>query len=455
MGRKFDFDYIIIGSGPAGTTAALELAKNKRKKIAIVESKNYGGSNLNTRDIPYAVSLNFVHNFYNLKKFPEIAGQDFHYNFPTIASHQDSVITSLGFGDKTLYRNAGITCIDGFAYFIDSNTIAVGDDEFSAHYFIIATGAKLNTAGIIGFDSTVNYLTPDTIIKIRRLPKYTLVVGAGSTGCEIAEYLAKLGSKVILMESASRILPKEDPEASESLRDYFEKELGIIVMENCQVVEIASDGNVKRVIFSTDGREKMVRIDCVVLATGSKPCVSCGLENAGVKFNKAGIVVDKFFQTSIHNIYAIGDCIGNNSSTERAQYEATLLVNNLLHKSKTPASQVGFPRITATDPEIAVVGKTEADLIRAHTKYQKSIVYLKDLPASEIYQNDYGLVKVLFSPNGRIIGATIMAPNASLMITEFSIALKNHLSIQDLADTPHIANSFNYAIYLALKPKSA
>lgn len=450
MGKKFDFDYIIIGSGPAGTTAALTLAKNKSKKIAIVEGQSYGGTNLNTRDIPYAVGLGFAHSFYNLKDSPELTGQELHYNFPTIAAHQEKVSELLGAGSKKLYEDAGITCINGFANFLDANTIAIEGAKITSDYFILATGARLNTGHIVGLDS-VDYHTPDSILKIRRLPKYILIVGGGSTGCEIAEYFAKLGTKVILMESSARILPKEDKEASDALRDYFERELGIMIMENCKVVEITNDGATKRVVFSTDGHDKMVHIDCVVLATGSTPRTDYGLENAGVRFNKSGIIVDKFVQTSARNIFAIGDAISSNSSTERAEYEASVLADNLLHKAKTPVIHSGFARLTATEPEIATVGKTEATLIKNKTKYSKAVVYLKDLPASKIYHENYGFVKIITNSRGSIIGATIMAPHASLMILELAVAVRHHLTALEIASTPHVANSFNYAIKLAAK----
>lgn len=449
MGKKFDFDYIIIGSGPAGTTAALNLAKNKRKKVAIVESKEYGGSNLNSRDIPYLVSLNFAHNFYNLKKSPELTDTP-HFNFSAITDHQNKVAKSLGANNKKIYENIGITCIDGFAKFLDSNTIIVNNKKITSDYFILATGTQLNTSHISGL-SSANYFTPENVIKLQHQPKFILVIGGGSTGCEITEYFAKLGTKVILMESSARILPKEDKEASELLCSYFERELGVMVMENSKVVEISKDEKSQRVIFSTNGQNKMVRIDSVVLATGSSPCTNYGLENAGVKFNKTGIIVDKFFQTSARNIFAIGDCISNNSSTERAEYEAFVLSDNLIHKAKTPIIHNGFARITSTDPEIATVGKTEATLIKNKTKYKKSIVYLKDIPASQIYHAEYGFAKIITDLSGHIIGATIISKDASLMITELALAIRHHLTALEIASTPHIANNFNYIIKLAAK----
>ena len=220
MGRKYDFDYIVIGSGPAGSAAALSLAKTK-KRIALVESKYFGGSNINTRDVPYGVTLDFAHTYHKISHFPEFSHQDFSFNFPTIVAHQlKAIIESGGGNNQKAYTDAGVICLRGYANFLDANTIAIGDQKFTSYNFIIATGSHLNTSAIAGTDA-VNYLTPDTAIKIRRLPKAVLIVGGGSTGCEIAEYYAKLGAKAIIMEKSNRILPREDKEVSATITDYF------------------------------------------------------------------------------------------------------------------------------------------------------------------------------------------------------------------------------------------
>ncbi len=451
MGKKYNFDYIIIGSGPAGRTAALALAKAK-KRVAIVEGDKFGGSALNSRDVPYGVGLNFSHTFAKINNSPEIGGQDLHYNFPTIVAHSDRIISIAGGGDKQPFLDAGITCIDGYANFIDANTIAVGSQQFTASYFILATGAKLKTNEIAGLDA-VNYLTPTTAIKVRRLPKAVLVVGGGASGCEIAEYFAELGAKVLIMERSSHLLPHEDKEVGKTIAEYFENELGMMILNSCKVVALEQDNISKRVVFSANGQEKMVRVDCIVLATGSQPVTNYGLENAGVKYKTSGIVVNKGFQTSAKNIYAIGDCIGvkTNSSTERAEYEGTVLASNLLHHTKNPTNTNGFARITNTYPEVAVVGVNEYDLLKQDKKAKKSIINLKDVLASKINDMNYGFVKLLADHNNHIIGATIVAPNASAMIGELAVAVRHRLTALEIASTPHIANSYNIAIKLAAK----
>lgn len=450
MGRKYDFDYIIIGSGPAGSTAARTLIKSK-KRIALIEGRYFGGSNLNTRDVPYDVSLDFAQTYHKISHLPEFSHQDFSFNFPTIVAHQlKAIIESGGGNNQKSYSDAGIVCLHGYANFLDNHTIAIGEQKFTAQNFILATGSHLDTGDITGTDA-VNYLTPETAIKIRRLPQATLIVGGGSTGCEIAEYYAKLGAKVFIMESASRLLPAEDPEVSQTMSNYFDT-LGITTLTSSKVVALEQDEASKRVIFQNNRTEKMIRVDCIVLATGSTPTTDYGLENAGVKLTKTGTIkVDKTFQTSAKNIYAIGDCIDNTASTERANYEGKLLATNIINKTKNTPNYVGFTRVTNTSPAIISLGLSEAELKHRKRKYQKSIVYIKDIPASKIYNSRYGFVKLIADRTNHILGASIVAPSAIAMSGELALAVRHHLSAIELASTPHITNDFSYAIKLAAK----
>ena len=449
MSKKYNFDYIIIGGGPAGYTAAFTLAKTK-KRIALVEENAYD-DNFISRDIPYATSLDFAHTFHKFNHYPETNGQDLHYNFPTIVAHQNVVINSFLEEQKTLLEKNNITHIEGHAHFLNSHTIAINDVQYSSEYFILATGSELKTAGIAGLE-TLKYLTPTTAIRIRRLPKYAFIIGGGPTGCEIATYYAELGAKVIIMEKESRLLPREDEETSACLTEHFTHDLGVLVVTNAEVVAIEEDNVSKQVIYKTGDQEKSVRIDNIVLATGFKPRTDCGLENAGVKVKPTGVIAtNKLFQTTAKNIYAIGDCLGNESSTERVEYQASLLASNLIKKGKSLPSYHGFARVTNTSPEIATVGFSEARLKKLKRKYKKSIVYFKDLPISKITRSSCGFAKILTDRKNHVVGATIVAPHAGLMIGELSVAVRHHLTVLELTGTPHISNDYPLAIKLAAK----
>ena len=449
MGKKYDFDYIIIGSGPAGSATALTLAKVK-KRIALVEARFFGGSNLNTRDIPYAVALDFSHTYAKMLSYPEFKNQDFHFNFPTIAARELKTVIESGGNSQKIYEDAGIVCMKGYASFLDAHTIALHEKKFTAGKFIIATGSRLKTLEIAGTDK-VGFLTPETAIKTRHLPKVVAVVGGGSSGCEIAEYFAELGSKVIIIESAPRLLPREDEEAGITISDYFTQKLGINILPNCRVTALEQDHFSKCVIFHHETTEKLLRVDTIVLATGSEPNLDFGLENAGVKYKNTGILVNKFFETSAKNIYAVGDCLGKDSSTERADYEGTILGANLVNKSKTTVNYRGFTRVTKTYPEVATIGLNEEDLLKRDHKYKKSIVKFTDTPISHIADLRYGFVKLLADKNNRILGATIVSPNAELLSSEIALVIRHNLTAVEIASTTHPINNFNHAIKLAAK----
>lgn len=449
MGKKYNFDYIIIGSGIAGSTAALQLAKTK-KKVALIEKRFFGGANLNTYDLPCSVALDFSHNYSRIQSFPELKNQDFNFNLPTIPARTLKIIVESGGNNSKIYEDAGITCIKGAANFIDQHTVAVNEKLYTANNFILATGASLKIQEIAGTDH-IKYLSPESAIKISHRPKVAAIVGAGPTGCEIAEYYAELGIKTILLETADRILPREDAEVGDVISDYFARRLGITVLTNSKVVAIEEDDFSKRVIFQQMNSEKLVRVDCIVLVTGSRPNLDFGLENAKVKYNNTGIIANKYFETSSKNIYAVGDALGGESSTDKAYMESFTLANNIVNKVKNPTNYRGLIRVIKTLPEVAVVGYTEDDLLKRDRKYHKSIIKLNEISASRIHSFDYGFIKLLADRTNHILGACIVAPHAELIASEIALAIRHNLTVIELASNPHSINSYNYLVKLAAK----
>lgn len=449
MGKKYDFKYVVIGSGPSGSAAALTLSKAK-KRVALIENRYFGGSNLNTRDVPYSVALDFTHTFSKVLSFPEFNHQDLTFNFPTIAARELKTIVDAGGNNKKHFEDSGVICLDGYAHFLDPHTIAINNRKITSEFFIIATGSHLKTNEIFGTDS-VGFLTPETAIKSRRLPKILAIVGGGSTGCEIASFYAELGTKVIIFESAERLLPEEDQEVGELLADYFCQKLGVNVFTNAKVVAIQEDNFSKSIIFRRENHEKFIRVDSIVLATGSEPNLDCGLENANVKYKNTGITVNKYFETSAKNIYAVGDCTSKHSSTDRAYHEGLTLATNLVKKQKNLLNYHGFIRQTNTLPEIATVGYTEDDLIKRDRKYKKSLVKLNEIMASKIYNFDHGFIKLLTDKNNRLLGASVVCPHAGLITEELAMAIRHNLTALELAGTPHMMNSYNYLVKLAAK----
>lgn len=469
MGKSFEYDIIVIGGGAAGVTAARNLAKAK-KKVALVEAEKLGGAALNERDIPYLAAQNFAHLYAEAMagvKFG-ITSTNLRYNYPTAYRVQQRAIAKVSekYSKKSLEED-GVTCINGMAHFVSENEISVrrklpstptaeeakaGSDgkTLSAAKFLIATGAVPKDSEITGL-SDVKHYTPSNILKIERLPKSMMVIGGGASGVEIAEYFAGLGVKVALIELSERLLPREDEEVGQIMAAYLEKKLGVRILTSTRAVAASSDGVSTRVTLARNGQEKAVRVECIVAAVGSKPNTDLGLENAGVNFDKKGIFVEKTLQTTAKNIYAAGDVVGGDSATELANYEAGVAASNMLGKNKTMVNYEGFTRVVNTNPQIATVGMNEDDLTKRDLKYNKAMLPLSAVTASITSDFKLGFIKLLSNQQGKILGATMMAPNAAASLQEVALCVRHGLSVLEIASTPHPNGEWGELIRLAAK----
>ncbi len=470
--KKFDYDLAIIGSGAAGGTAAM-MAAGAGLKVALVEAGTWGGTNINRRDIPYAAASHFSQTFFGAieaSKFG-LSSTSLKYNYPSVLNWNLVAQKRAGANSKKVFEDAGVKCISGFAQFISPNEISISDEKnITAKKFIIATGATPIDPGITG-SAEAGCLLPEEVFTLRRIPKVVMVVGGGSTGCEVAEYLAEMGSKVLLAEISERLLPKEDPEAGEVIEARFTKTLGIKVLTSSRVVATAKAGketlpsgrktDVIKAQFMRGGQEKSVKVEAVVLCTGSEPAVDLGLSNAEVKFSSNGIRVNAMMQTSAKHIFACGDVadvalerhadVVEISSTEKATHEAGVAVSNVVSRSKGTVNYKGFVRMTDTFPKVASVGLTEDECISRDLRYKHVLVPLSNVSASNTQEYQDGFVKIVANRENKIIGATIVAPNADLLIQEIVLAMRADLKLVDIASAPHVSLSFGEAVRVAAR----
>lgn len=454
VGRKFDYEYLVIGSGAAGSAAAL-LAAGLGVKTAIVEADRWGGTTLNYRDVPYAAALGFAQRYTEAvdgTRFGMSSG-NLRYNYPTVLNWQATAVRRAGGGNRKVFENAGIDCYHGFAQFISPHEIAVGEQQISSEKFLLATGTDLAVSGISGVE-LVNCWSPDTALRMAKLPKALMVVGGGSTGCEIAEYFAALGVQVLIAETQDRLLPREDPEVSEVIEQHLRKHFQVEILTDSRVVALVQEAKAKQVVFVRDGQEKSVRVEAIVLATTPEPSTDYGLENVGVKFSYRGVEVTNGLKTTSGHIWAAGDVIGGESSTEKATYEARLATMNALKKAGNTLNYTGFVRMTNTMPQVAKVGLNEIECVQLGQK-QKTVLVPIDL-VSAANTNDFreGFVKLTADMKGQILGATVVSPNADLVIQEVSLAIRSGIKVSELAATPHVATSWSEAVRIAARELS-
>ena len=447
---KFDYDLIVIGSGAAGSVAA-EVAARGGQKVALIEAEKLGGSAPNTTDVPVGALLHAAH-VYDVAR----TGTDFGirsatlgYNFPSVNAWKDLAVRRSGANATGEYLQArGVTLFRGRAHFLSRNEISIGRRHLSAEKFIIATGSHQIIPDIPGIEK-ISYLTAETAINLLKPPKSLAIIGAGVTGIQFAELFAIFGSKVHLIEAKKRILSEVDDEVSAALTEVFIKQRGVEVHTSARVIAAASDGPSVRLKFLQGEHEHSLRIDKVLVATGSAPNLDMGLENADIKYDQSSIKVDDFLTTTAPNIFAAGDVLGRFGRTHTAIYQARIAVHNLTAKIKIPADYRAVPRVIWTSPEIATVGLTEEDLVRKDIKFHQSIVQNSSVARANIGNCTIGFTKILTDQKGVIFGATVMAPHAAETIGELGLAIQHRMTAQQIAETIHPFGSWNEVVRLA------
>ena len=446
---KFDYDLIVIGSGAAGSVAA-EIAARAGLKTAVVEAEMLGGSAPNLSDVPVGALLEAAHSFAKIQADANLGLRtaNLGFNYPSVKNWKELAVRRSGAsatGDYLTSRRVEV--VRGRAHFISRNEISIGRRHLSSEKFLLATGSRNLIPDIIGLEN-VDYLTPATAINLTKPPKTLAIVGAGATGVQFAELLAIFGTKVYLFEAKKRILSEFDDEVSRELVMVFANR-GVEILTSSRVVEAASDGPLTRVKFLRGETEHTVKVEKILLAAGREPNTDLGLENAGVEYDKTGIKVNEFLQTTSRNIWAAGDVLGRFANTHAAIYEARIAAHNLTSRDKQAASYGAVPRVVWTQPEVATTGLTENDLVREDVKFHRSLVANTAVARANIANFSAGFAKILTDQRGVILGATVVAPHAAETINELSLAIRAGLTAYQIAETLHPFGSWSEAIRLA------
>lgn len=448
---KFDFDLIVLGSGAGGSAAANIAAKNGLK-VAIVEKDIFGGESPNYGDIPIKTLLHAANAYAGARRAARygIRSNTLGYNFPTIAAWKKLVVKRTGAHDnQKFYEASGIKTYRGNARFITPNEISVNRQHISAEKFIIATGSELSLPDISNIQN-VNYHTTRTILDITRPPKSIFIVGGGAEAIEISQLLAIFGTKVYISEVSSRLLPQEDEEVGLAIENILVEEMKIFVLPQTRVVAVEKDGLGKKVIFQRGGVEKFIKVDEILIAGNKKPATDIGLENALVDYTDSGITVNEFLQTSAKHIYAAGSVTGSQFTTGDILLQSKICAHNIIKtRSKISPNYTSSPRVIFTWPEVASVGLTEDDCIKRDLQFKTSIATLNLIARSNTDDFKNGFVKLICDKRGKLIGASVVSPEATSIIHEIGLAIKYDLYASDLADLPHAFLSWNEAIRVA------
>ncbi|MBT7506536.1 MAG: FAD-dependent oxidoreductase, partial [Rhodospirillales bacterium] len=277
------------------------------------------------------------------------------------------------------------------------------------------------------------YLTNETIFDLDECPDHLIVVGGGPIGAELAQAHRRLGADVTVLEMFS-IMPKDDPELVDIARQSMITD-GVDIREGVQIDRVEKSTRGVVVVLKTDDGETRIKGSNLLLATGRRPNVSSlNLEAAGVDYAPAGITVDKRLRTSNKHIFAIGDCAGALQFTHVALYHAGIVIRNALFRLPARVNYKAIPWVTYTSPEVAQVGLNEE---QARAKYDGNFQVLRwpfhENDRAQAEHSTDGLVKIIITPNGKILGAGIAGPGAGELIQVWVLAIANGLKIGAMA----------------------
>lgn len=442
--RRFDRNLVVIGGGSAGLVAAY-IAATVRAGVTLVEQDRMGGDCLNTGCVPSKAlirSARVAHLATRASEFGFAAIRT-EFEFADVMQRVERVIRTIEPHDSDdRYRALGVDVLHGAARITSPWSVRVGQREITTRAIVVAAGARPLVPPIPGLDG-VQYLTSDSVWGLRERPGELLIIGGGPIGCELAQAFARLGCNVTLVEMASRLLVREDPDVADSIAEVLRGE-GVRLALGCSASAIRSrDGTGGTLVCDASGEVMEFEFDRLLLALGRRANVEgYGLEELGGRLAPDGTLeVDRFLRTSIPTIYACGDVTGPYQFTHTASHQAWYATVNALFggikRFKVDYSVI--PWATFTDPEIARVGLNETQAGERGIPYQVTTFSLSELDRAIIEGSTRGTIKVLTVPGrDRILGATIVAEHAGELVAEFVLAMRHGLGLNKLLSTIHV-----------------
>lgn len=434
MQENHEFDVCIIGAGSGGLSFAAG-AVQMGTTVALVDLEKEGIDCISYGSIPSKSILASSRLARRVRKAGEF-GVDVTLqpiDFSKVYQRIHNVITAIeprSFAER--FAELGATVFSGKAKFTDAHTVVVNDQTIKAKYFILATGSHPKIPNIPGID-TINYLTSDTIFNLSELPQHLLIIGGGPIGIEMAQAFSGLGAKVTVLQR-DRILPHSDLELAQELKQSLQAD-GVNVLEHVTIQQISSAGGDVAIQYQQNNQQHSVSGSHVFVAAGQVPNVmDLNLEAAGVKYYENGITLDKRLRTTNKHIFAIGDCHGGKQFLHLANYEATVVLKNIVFKTPEKVDYLALPTVVYTTPELAQVGMAEPMAMHLHPQFKTLRCLFKDIERAQTDGKTQGEIKVLVNYNGDILGVTILGSAAAELIVPWVLAIQNKLKIRQMAE---------------------
>ena len=450
-----NFDLIVIGGGPGGYVCAIRAAQ-LGLKTACVESRGaLGGTCLNVGCIPSKSLLNLSENFHKAKtdfnkQGIEIAG--IKLNIEKMMSNKNKSIQVLTKGVEFLFKKNKVTYIKGKGVIFSKNNVVVYDNNkktsFNSKNIVIATGSAVASLPGIEIDEK-NIISSTGALSLNKVPKKLAIIGGGYIGLEMGSVWSRLGSEVTVIEYLDYITPGMDREVSNEFQKILTKQ-GIKFKMSSKVNSVKKNINGVTINYTDikNSKDETLEFDKVLVSVGRKPYTEgLNLTKIGVKKDKKGrIEVNEKLQTSIKNIYAIGDVIKGPMLAHKAEEEG-IAVAEILAGQAGHVNYNVIPGVVYTSPEVATVGKTEEQLKEEKKSYKVGKFPFMANSRAKVNNQTEGFVKILAdSKTDKVLGVHIIGPHCGDMIAEMALAMEFGASAEDIARTCHAHPTHTEAI---------
>ena len=450
-----NFDLIVIGGGPGGYVCAIRAAQ-LGLKTACVESRGaLGGTCLNVGCIPSKSLLNLSENFHKAKKDFNQQGieiEGIKLNIEKMMSNKNKSIQVLTKGVEFLFKKNKVTYLKGKGVIFSKNDVVVYDNNKKTNYktknIVIATGSEVASLPGIKIDEK-NIISSTGALSLNKVPKKLAVIGGGYIGLEMGSVWSRLGSEVTVIEYLDFITPGMDKEISNEFKKILTKQ-GIKFKMGSKVNSVKNISS-KVLINYTDiknSKDETLEVDKVLVSVGRKPYTEgLNLTKVGVKKdNKGRIETNEKLQTSIQNIYAIGDVIKGPMLAHKAEDEGVAVAEILAGQAGHVNYDV-IPGVIYTSPEVATVGKTEEQLKKENKDYKVGKFPFLANSREKVNNETEGFVKILAdSKSDKVLGVHIIGPHCGDMIAEMALAMEFGASAEDIARTCHAHPTHTEAI---------
>ncbi|MEM0373516.1 MAG: NAD(P)/FAD-dependent oxidoreductase [Sulfolobaceae archaeon] len=405
--KKYDYDVLVIGTGPAGYTASIILAR-AGKRVVVAEKGKVGGLCVNLGCVPSIFLHDLAYYYYKLPEVCKNYGLEITTKLSNYMEELERIINQLSDAGRYLIQDAGAELIYGEAEIIDFHHAKVGGKIISFDKLIIASGTSPNfIPGTIPVDE---------LFRTKKFPSSVIIIGGGYAGVETAQMLSRLGSKVTLI-SRSKILKNLSEDARKQIIES-------LLWEEIEIIDDIKKFEIKENKVIIDNKE--LKADIIVSAIGRKPNIPKGLEKLGVKFDSNGIIVDHLMKTNVENVYAIGDIVNHrNKLAHKAIMEGIVASQNILGNQIT-IDYESIPEVIYTDPQIAFVGNKESAVRVLKFPFLASTRAI-------ISGERIGYIKLGIDKHERVVYGEIVHSRAEDLINVLTMAVRLKVSVKDLA----------------------